>query len=359
MSKLRKLLKRSESFLSELKEGREVSLTSSELDAIEKEFRDLIRSLTRFEKIARETDEDKVIYGPKTAKWILDVKARFDLDVEEIEEIIRVSRMGAVKAEREKMEIEARKEKEIRDAKRSENERLAREERERVEKREREEKERLNKERIEREAREKENAKRKERRERARKRRASELSKTPSEALSMLRDDLDSNDERESVMKSLLYILNGILDHPEETSWRRLRKSNEKLNRDILRHRGGRIFLLSCGFRERILQLSAREILTREIRAYYEAIAPRELRERGGRVDVEKLATLYERNQSELWRRLSKKYGHGRPKDVDKKFKDGDWYLIMEEPDAESETDRWTAWYDRLKKAQEMLMSEE
>ena len=254
-----------------------------------------------------------MIYGPKTAKRILDGKAKFDLDVEEIENTLRVFRMNVEKMQRETAEREAKR------AQRSTRERNVwktsgwQERREKDLKRGRErERERLERERIEREAREKEDAKRKQRKERARKRRALEHSKTPSEALSMLREDVDSNVEV-SVRKSLLYILNGILDHPEETSWRRLRKSNEKLNRDILQHRGGRIFLLSCGFRERILHLNFREILVREIRAYYEATAPQELRERGGRVDVEKLATHYERNPSELWRRLSKKYGHGRP----------------------------------------------
>ena len=323
MSKLRKLLKRADTFLSDLKESIKLNSNKKSPDEIDKEYQELKEALEGYAIRARATEEDEVIYGPKTAKRILDGKAKFDLDMEEIENTIRVFRMNVEKMERETAEREARKAREITEAKRLENERLAREERERVEKREKEERERLERERIEREAREKEDARRKQRKERARKRRALEHSKTPSEALSMLREDVDSNVEV-SVRKSLLYILNGILDHPEETSWRRLRKSNEKLNRDILQHRGARIFLLSCGFRERILHLNAREILVREIRTYYEETAPQELRERGGRVDVEKLATHYERNPSELWRRLSKKYGHGRPKNVDKKFKDGD-----------------------------------
>ena len=42
---------------------------------------------------------------------------------------------------------------------------------------------------------------------------------------------------------------------------------------------------------------------------------------------------------------LSKKLRHGRnsSRDVAKKFKDGDWYPILEEPDAETETHKWTA----------------
>lgn len=265
------------------------------------------------------------------------------------------------KAEKERVETEAREERERENAARLEKRKKEQELREKEEAKRREERERLEKERIEAEVREKEDTRRRERRERARKQRALELSKTPLEAIDMLREDIIESTQNEnttfdSVKSSLLYILNGILDHPEETSWRRLRKSNEKLNRDILRHRGARIFLLSCGFRERILHLNAREVLSREIRAYYEMTAPRELRERGGRVDVEKLATHYERNPSELWRRLTKKYGHGRPKDVDKKFKDGDWYLILEEPDAETDTEKWTRWYNRLKEARSLLV---
>ena len=37
------------------------------------------------------TEEDEVIYGPKTAKRRLDGKAKFDLDVEEIENTLRTT----------------------------------------------------------------------------------------------------------------------------------------------------------------------------------------------------------------------------------------------------------------------------
>ena len=331
-----------------------------------------------FEKRANEKDPDARMYGPKTTKKILVLVDSFEAFMKNLRETAddvreRFAPLAEARELQEKRDEERRNAEKEASRLREEALELAEEEDQRRRQAEEEERRRTRDAEEERAAAERarlvsERLRRKREQMLARQaRETAALSMTPEDAIVQLRNDTLGQEEKtlETALSCLGLVVDNVMNDPDEVRWRRLRKSNPLLQRDLLRFYGGWCFLITCGFREKILKLSEEERLSREVQWFYELFAPSELPSAGGRADVPALAKAYTsggRRPTDLWKRLREKYGRTHEdvlremrKDTSGRFaEEGECYLILEEPPIEAK-EAWSSWYDRLKRASAAL----
>jgi len=339
------------------------------MERIQGEMTEIETSLNGFLAKAKEVDPDVAIYGPKTRKKILDAAEDFKKLNDSLQmrlDALRTAFLPLEEKRKDELDAQARVKAAEEEARKAAESRKESEEKEALRIAEAQEAERVRREELEEEVRRREASERlRAKRERQAARRAREakaLRMSPGQALAVLCSELkDSKEKLATAVDALRLIVDKVMESPDESRWRRLRKSNPLLHRDVLQYYGGWAFLISCGFREKILQLTEQERLQRQIQWYYELYAPSELPESGGRANVAALAMHYSsggRRPAELWKRLREKYNHTHEDVLRAMRKDksgrleaeGECYLVLAEPPVERR-DAWTAWYERLKTA--------
>eukprot|EP00941_MAST-03F_sp_MAST-3F-sp1_P004867 g4867.t1 len=205
------------------------------------------------------------------------------------------------------------------------------------------------------------------------------MKRTPSESLSLIVKKYMLSDRQK--LGKFLHVFSGLVSQivrePSNLQWRKLRKHNASLRKNVLSLEGGESLLFSCGFRIKTLILTQAERLAKELRAYYLAFAPQELQN----VQMEQVSKYYSEpsRNSQLWERLNEKYGKSRAdleelrnlkrmkrekrrremNSVDNEMddfdeedldKEGELYFVLEEPDPENGAKEWSTWYEKLKK---------
>lgn len=384
MSKLRKLNERISSFAgrvdAEVKHGQAVDASKdfamveaavTRVSLLDDEAVSISETLGGFVRRAKETNPDKLTYGPKTSKRVLEMNASFEGARSSLADISNAVQLSFAPLSAD-ARVAAEKEAEAAAAEEERKTQLAAEEtRQRAMKsqllllrQEQEAAAHAATQEAQEQARVKAAAKRVAMAAERRRQEAAALAMVPMDALTLLLSQTAADRaSRQVAISALRTILGNVTECPEEPQWRRLRQSNARLQREVLRWRGGRAFLLSCGFRVKILRIPDVERLQTRLRRYYEMFAPKELPENGGRADVVKLAQHFAGSKSsELWQRLREKYGHSMEEVVREEKRDatmpaeGDSYLVLEEPPV-SQAEKWSAWYDRLQSAQVALQT--
>ena len=297
------------------------------LSGAEKRLNELkTTQVDKFVAKANETDPDKIVFGPqmvqkvkelsarldevlaRCVEWRTEVKVRWKVE-EEARKGADTERQAQVKQQVEEQQRVKEQERQARDEDaRLLAEKARREEEERQRKRkEAEERERQEQEQERRETEEKARRKEAERRleEEARLRKeAEDRAQTQAAetmnldgALRMLREGFRATSESQRRLREVLKVLHTFMTYivaePSDPKFRKIRRDNPDVQRDILQHQGGLECLYALGFREKRV-----------------------------------------------------------PGSTDRK--DGEVLYVMEEPSM-TDIDVWLAWFDELKKKEEAI----
>ena len=188
-------------------------------------------------RIAKETDEDKKLYGPKMVAQVLELDAAFSLVKSRLEEATRAAEGRANPLlEKQRAEAEARAGEERRqreEAEAAERARTAQAEEARVMR------EQERREEQEREAREAE--------ERAQRERAEYEAELAGQSA---RQNNTTTAQYKRAVKIIAHIMTTVAEAPENEALRQIRIKNESFQEDIARHIGGEECLYALGFRQ-------------------------------------------------------------------------------------------------------------